>query len=250
MSLLEVEVNRVRTLLTSPPSAALDWKDLKTFPKTQHAGLILKSDMAVELGAPERPSAGLSLYSNDNASDSVHLIGRPLEALTGQSVSFAEIVILHGETVDAETFDQFGIRRQRLSDFPGWMVKSTGGKVWVRTAAIDGEMPSFDAAAATFIARVHDAFSQVTGVELWYVTECDELIAQLFEESRTLSEATQSLKEGVWKARGFDYKSCQLSGHCGGCADKKTCASVRGMEARVKIHRRQQSQPINSTSES
>ena len=250
MSLLEVEVNRVRTLLTARPSAALDWKGLPTFPKTLHAGLILKSDMAAELGAPELSSAGLSLYSNDTVSDSVRLIGHPLEELAGQSASFAEIVILHGETVDTETFYQFGIRRQRLSDFPGWMVKSTGGKVWVRTASIDGEVPSFEAAAATFIARVHDAFSQVIGVELWYVTEHDELIAQLFEESRTLSEATQSLKEGVWKARGFDYKSCQLSGHCGGCADKKTCASVRGMEARVKVHRRQQSQPINSTKKS
>lgn len=250
MSLLEVEVNRVRSLFTAVASADVSFEGQKTYPKTQHAGLILKSDMTAELGAPEQASAGISLYTNDNAQDSVHLIGRPLSELAHQSVSYAEIVILHGATIDAEAFYQFTLRRQRLSDFPGWMVKSTGGKVWVRTAAVDGVPPSFETAAATFITRIHDAFPQVTGVELWYVTEHDELVAQLFEESRTLSETTQSLKEGVWKARGFDYKSCQLSGHCGGCADKKTCASVRGMEARVKVHRRQQSQTLNSSNAS
>ena len=86
MSLLEVEVNRVQTLLTARHSAALDWKGLPTFPKTQHAGLILKSDMAAELGAPEQSSAGLSLYSNDTASDSVRLIGRPLEELSAEAL--------------------------------------------------------------------------------------------------------------------------------------------------------------------
>ena len=246
MSLLEAQVDRVRSLLTAAPSVELSLEGQATFPKTQHAGLILKADMAVELGAPDKAAASLSLYSNDSAPDSVHLIGQPLAALTGQSVSLAEIVILHGETIDAETFYQFSLRRQRLSDFPGWMVKSTGGKVWVRTAAVDGMAPTFEAAAATFIARIHNAFPQVSGVELWYVTEHDALVSRLFDENRSLSEAAQSLKEGVWKARGFDYKSCQLSGHCGGCADKKTCASVRGMEARVKVHRRQQAQTTNT----
>lgn len=246
MSLLEVEVSRIRALLDKEAARHLTIGGESVFSKTQHAGLILKTDMVTELGAPEQASAGISLYTNDDASDAVHLIGQPLSDLTRQSVSFAEVVILHGEAIDAETFYQFTLRRQRLSDFPGWMVKSTGGKVWVRTAAVDGTSPSFEAAAATFINRIHEAFPQVTGVELWYVAEHDDLVRRLFDESRALSEAAQSLKEGVWKARGFDYKSCQLSGHCGGCADKKTCASVRGMEARVKVHRRQQSQTINS----
>ena len=52
------------------------------------------------------------------------------------------------------------------------------------------------------------------------------------------NKVLREVKTGVWKERGFDYESCELSGHCGSCSDKKTCASIRKIQAKVNLVRR------------
>lgn len=237
MSLLEADVGVVRRLLNEQHPTSLDLSGERPAPKTAHAGLILKTETYAELGSPETSSAQLVLYSNEAGEDAARLIGPDLSRLSQNAASFAEVVILKGPSVDAETYYQFTQRHQRLFDAPGWMVKAAGGRLWVRAGRRD-PAPTFEAAAATLIARTHEAFPQVQGVEVWFITKNDPLVARLFERAQTLQTAARQIKENIWKARGFDYRSCQLAGHCGSCSDKKTCASVRQMQARVRIKRR------------
>lgn len=238
MSLLQAQVGRVRDVLAGFEARSLPLEGLTGFDKTLHAGLILKQDMTAELGAPETGSAQLALYSSETGGDCVRLIGKGLDGLKGMSVAFAVVAILKGEQLDQETYYRFVQRHQRLMDQPGWMVKMTGGKIWVRCAPAGGTQPSLELVARTFVDRIHQAFETVQGVELWFVTGNDGLVARLAQEAQDLAGAVRSIKEGVWKERGFDYDSCQLTGHCGQCADKKTCAGVHKIEARVKMNRR------------
>ena len=238
MSLFEALVEKVRTTLEGRgrPLAA-PAGDLPA-PRAS-SGLILKADAASELGSPEVTSALTLLYSNaDTAgSDLAQLIGKPLNEVSG-SVPFAMVVIVSGKNLDAETFYRLTLRLPRLADHPGWMVKADKARVWVRVAKT-ASPDALEVAAATLISRIHAAFEQIERVELYFVVDDGklvELLAPLAEESqKTLRE----VKTGVWKDRGFDYESCALSGHCGSCADKKTCASVRKIQARVNVVRRE-----------
>lgn len=238
MSLFEALVEQVRATLKGRGRPLAAPADELPAPRAS-SGLILKADAASELGSPEVDSALTLLYSNADTAkvDLAQLIGKPLSEISG-SVPFAMVVIVSGKDLDAETFYRLTLRLPRLADHPGWMVKADKSRVWVRiakTAAPD----ALEVAAATLISRIHAAFHQIERVELYFVVDNGklvELLAPLAEESqKTLRE----VKTGVWKDRGFDYESCALSGHCGSCADKKTCASVRKIQARVNVVRRE-----------
>lgn len=242
MSLLENYVDRVRSVLeplaaearTIPADASL------AVPKGRGAGLVLASDAVAELGSPEQSAAHLLLYSNTPAEDRVLLVGSDIESLSEQKVPFACVVILHGAGLTAEAYYQCVTRFPRYADLPGWQVRVAREKMWVRAAASDLGAPSFARAASTLIGRIKADFPAVETVQLWFVTGHESVVKALAAVAVEELEAARGIKENVWKERGFDYKSCQLAGHCGGCADKKTCASVRSMEARVKVHRRDQ----------
>lgn len=253
MSLFEALVEKVRTTLDgrgrtlSTPAGELP------SPRAS-SGLILKADAASELGSPEVASALTLLYSNADTdkADLAELIGKPLDEVSG-SVPFAMAVIVSGKDLDAETFYRLTLRLPRLADHPGWMVKADKSRVWVRvakTAATD----ALEVTAATLISRIHAAFQQIERVELYFVIDDGMLVEQLAPLAEESQKTLREVKTGVWKDRGFDYESCALSGHCGSCADKKTCASVRKIQARVNVvrreHRRIESQQGASSNES
>ena len=240
MGLLENEVSAVEKLLAPVRVQAvrLDVPQDATPVKGKGSGLILLKDTAAEFGNPQNTSAGLLLYTNEAGDGAVRLLGSDVPALVGKSVSFAMITVLHGRELTAENFYQIQTRFQRYADFPGWQVRVAKERIWVRAARIATGLPDFAFAAATFINRVKADFPTVESVDIWYVTENDDLVKALAATATTVLASSHAIKEGVWKERGFDYKSCQLAGHCGGCADKKTCASVRTMEARIRVNRR------------
>ena len=253
MSLFEALVEQVRaTLMGRGRPLAAPAGELPA-PRAS-SGLILKADAASELGSPEVDSALTLLYSNADTdkADLAQLIGKPLDEVSG-SVPFAMAVIVSGKELDAETFYRLTLRLPRLADQPGWMVKADKARVWVRvakTAAPD----ALEVAAATLISRIHAAFHQIERVELYFVVDDDKLVELLSPLAEESQKTLREVKTGVWKDRGFDYESCALSGHCGSCADKKTCASVRKIQARVNVvrreHRRIESQQGASSNES
>lgn len=244
MSLLQAQVEVTKQTLSAHTALKLSVEGVMPSPKTQRAGLILMSDTDLELGSPQTHSAQLSLYDNDAPSpdDQVFVIGKNVDALRGQSVSFAHVTFLHGIDINAETFYQFCQRYQRLLDQPGVMAKATAGKVWLRCAHSENNPICFEQIAATFIARTHEAFPAVKTIDTWFITDPEDLIQALETQAADLQSVLRSLKEGVWKDRGFDYKSCQLTGHCGNCSDKKTCQSIRKIESQVRLKRRQTQQ--------
>ncbi len=253
MSLFEALVEQVRaTLKDRGRPLAAPAGELPS-PRAS-SGLILKADAASELGSPEVDSALTLLYSNADTdkADLAELIGKPLDEVSG-SVPFAMAVIVSGKDLDAETFYRLTLRLPRLADHPGWMVKADKSRVWVRIAK-NAAPDALEVAAATLISRIHAAFPQIERVELYFVVDDGKLVELLSPLAEESQKTLREVKTGVWKDRGFDYESCALSGHCGSCADKKTCASVRKIQARVNVvrreHRRIESQQGASSNES
>lgn len=253
MSLFEALVEQVRaTLKDRGRPLAAPAGELPS-PRAS-SGLILKADAASELGSPGVDSALTLLYSNADTdkADLAQLIGKPLDEVSG-SVPFAMAVIVSGKDLDAETFYRLTLRLPRLADHPGWMVKADKSRVWVRIAK-NAAPDALEVAAATLISRIHAAFPQIERVELYLVVDDGKLVELLSPLAEESQKTLREVKTGVWKDRGFDYESCALSGHCGSCADKKTCASVRKIQARVNVvrreHRRIESQQGASSNES
>ena len=240
MSFFESELTELDALLAKNTLCALDVSNVETAATGARAGLILAGESALELGAPDVSSAFVTLYGNADKGDAVQITGNTLKACLGRHVPFALSVCLYGPEISAETFHQFMLRFQRLADMPGWMVKRDKTRVWIRVGRTNDPDAVLTRFCATLIARIHEAFACVRGVHITAVIDAPEAVQALAEKSDLWQQKLITLKAGVWKERGFDYKSCQLSGHCGACADKKTCASVRKIEARVKVHRREQ----------
>ncbi len=236
MSVLENLVGRIPALLEGRQAAELSCAGLPAAPVNRGAGLILENEAAAALGGEGVASARVLLYSNTPLEgDRVRVVGEMPR--TGAPESFAEVAVLHGAQVDAELFYQFSVRHQRLIDQPGVMVRNDKQHIMMRFSA-EGAERGFVGAAATFLARLHEVYPAVQGVELIFVVGDTALVEQLARINADSAQTMTALKEGVWKERGFDYRSCQLAGHCGSCSDKKTCASVRQMEAKVKLKRR------------
>ena len=241
MSLLEAEVVNIRELFEETPSRQISYDANQVVSSLRNAGLILREESTVELGCPqERPSARVLLYSNVPSGDLIHVVGEDTVVLQGRSVSFAQVVVITGKDLDAEGYYQFTLRHQRLLDQPGCMVKAMESNLWVRLATVDGEVPNLQRIGSTMIGRIHQAFPKVEGVEVYFIVNRDGLVMTLSGFARKVYEAANGIKEGVWKERGFDWKSCQLAGHCGNCSDKKTCVSVRKIEQKVRLKRRNQ----------
>lgn len=238
MGLLENFVDDAKAALEALSAESLAVYEGETPVKGKQSGLILLKDTVTELGNPDTVSAGMLLYTNREGTDGVHRVGPDVTALKGQSVPFAMMAVLHGKGLSAETYYQAVTRFQRLADFPGWQVRLAKGRIWVRAASVEGRVPDFSYAATVLTRRLKADFPTVEAVDVWFVTQSTETVKSLFSLVEKAQTSAAGIKEQVWKERGFDWKSCQLSGHCGGCADKKTCASVRTMEARIRVNRR------------
>ena len=239
MSVLESLVEEVTGLLSKETARELSLDGCDPVAPGQGSGLILESEAALTLGGPDVPSARLLLYSNDahEAGDAVRLIGELPSA--GGPVSFAEVAVLYGPEVDAEKFYQFTLRHKRLLEQPGVMVRSEHEHIWMRFAPEAAEA-GLAPVSATLISRIRSAFPQVQAVELWWVADQPGLAEKLGTMMQEASATTRGIVEGIWKDRGFDFKTCRISSHCGSCADKKTCSSVRQIEAKVKMKRRRE----------
>lgn len=240
MSLFEAQTAQLRKRLSGvSPLIALGWRSLADrLPEPQaRAGLILQTESFCELAAPGAASALALAYSNEPAHEGAWRIGTDLRELKGTNVDFGLIVVLSGKELDAQSFYQFTLRFPRLADHPGWMVKTDKTNIWIRIGG--NETNALELAAASLIDRIHKAFETVESVELYFVLNDKTLIDLIKPVAEDCQKALRELKTGVWQERGFDYESCQLAGHCGSCSDKKTCASVRKIQAKVKLVRKE-----------
>lgn len=240
MSTLENAVLELEALFPGEGARELGAGNLPPALAQKSAGLILESETALSMGGPGVPSARLLLYSSAPMpqGDRIVLAGSDLSELRG-TVPFAEAAVLHGKNVTAEVFYRFVQRHKRLLDQPGFMVKTMKDEIWCRADA-QAKQAGLAEISRRFLARVHEAFPEVEAIDLRWVTGHPEAVGQLADAARRCEETVTAIKAGVWKDRGFDYKSCQLAGHCGDCGDKKTCASVRQMEAKVRMKRRRE----------
>ena len=217
MSVLENLVAEIPAILADADPIDVSVAGEAAVPVNRGAGLILESESGACLGGEGVASARVLLYSNVPMpqGDRVRVIGRIPE--DGQPASFAEVVALHGAELNAEVFYQFGVRHQRLLDQPGVMVRNDKQHIMMRLGR-DAAKLGFAPIAATFLARIHEVYPAVEGVDLLFIVGEDALIEKFAELNRGSEQTVTALKEGVWKEMSIPRSSSLTSSSGSKCS--------------------------------
>ena len=190
---------------------------------------IVPADMCVvELGAPEKANANMTLWTTDASivmDGRISLAGPDMKPGVKVSWPYAQVAILAVE--DSNEVDPFMLEStQYLSNrLPGYMVRTVPGRLWARISE-DALKSGLDFArlGAALIATYRDDFPWVKAAEIIFVTHDDAHVKELdpiAAEARILLGKNKKLVlvgDGTYECEDLD---------CDNCDDKETCDEVR-----------------------
>ncbi|SDE55616.1 hypothetical protein [Sporomusa acidovorans] len=229
---------QIDSVMASECFQKLSLADVRTsyfLQKGRGSGIVLKSDMKIELGGCQ---ATFSIIVPSDIKDSgVFLCGEDLNT-TELSLPFGQIVKVAGHNFDEETYYLLGQALHGLMQVDGYMVKKSNQTFWCRIsnqAAKDGL--SFAALGEILIQRIKKRFANITNVQVFYLTSPTAQFQHWQSIAGKIYEFQKKIKESVWKNRGINVNECIKTGHCGKCSSKELCATARenGLEVANKL---------------
>ncbi|MBU0595821.1 carbon monoxide dehydrogenase [Candidatus Bipolaricaulota bacterium] len=202
------------------------------------SAIVLKSDTFLELGSPAWGSCVMTLYGEESEArrgDRITLVGPDIEESPSSQLPFGQVVIVRGDALTDEDYSDLVHRRIALQSLDGYMVRSTAGRIWSRIshdAARNGFC--FEILGAALIGRIKRQTARISSVEVAFVTSSADDVAELRPIAERAREASEAIKETVWRQRGVDIRSCGPGPHCGACDDEDTCLEIRKIGAERK----------------
>ena len=203
--------------------------DATGWPSVSDRSMILRSDMAYELGGGSLPALGVTLVTASKdlvPGDSVYLTGPDLPEITGDA-PFARIALVRvGEDTLGEGKKLYRAIRNleytRYHFYPeGFMLRVSSSKrresVRIGKEALKKGL-SFARTGSQMVASFH-THPEVEAVEIWYVTAKDFPYKKLDELSREGEKVTGTL----------DHMMQNLIMDCGVCGLKQVCDEVEGL---------------------
>lgn len=200
------------------------------------SNFVQKSDAQADLGGPAHSCVFLK-YTNDIEPDAIGYTEEDPE-----SQDLALYVRVSGEKIIDELFYLIIQNHRSYLKGAGIMVKGSGDELWIRVSkksplagtAFLGQL------AGILSYRLKKEFPEIQSVCAVFVRGRGKSYQAIRKASTAFFKKNEALKAKVWEERGFNFNECHVLGHCGKCADKKLCASVRRIgrlsEARRENH--------------
>ncbi len=191
-------------------------------------GIILRSDMFVELGNPAEGSSGFILWTEDSSlirDGHITLIGPDIPDLEGASVPFGQVVMIAGEKLDDEVQEKIE-EYQHISDYlEGYMVRSSSQSIWGRVSK-DSVAKGFsvETLGKALMINMKSNVPAIEAMEIVFVTSNKDDVKQLGEIAAEVDDIRKEIIKAVWKERGYDL-DCDLD--CSSCESKVTCDDIR-----------------------
>ena len=195
------------------------------FQKGSGTGLVLKSDMKMELGGCQ--STFSILLPSEITHSGIYLCGEDIDT-AAPSLPFGQIVKVAGQNFDEEMYYQLGQALPGLMQTDGFMVKKSNQAFLCRIskqAAKDGL--SFAALGEILMRRIKERFPAVTHVQVFYITSPSAPFQYWQSIAGEIAKAVKKIKESVWQRRGININDCLKPGHCGKCSSKELCDKAR-----------------------
>jgi len=191
-------------------------------------GIILRSDMFVELGNPAEGSAGFILWTEDNdliRDGHISVIGPDIPELEGSSRPFAQVMMLGGKDLNTELQEKIEEYQHISDNLEGYMVRSSSQSIWGRVSK-DAVAKGFnlEALGKALMITMKSNVPEVDAMEIIFVTSSKEDLKPLSEMAVKVDDARKAIIKAVWKERGYDL-DCDLD--CNSCEYKVTCDDIR-----------------------
>ena len=212
--------------------------DAMAFSFGPHAGrgVVLQRSAALELGADGR-SCGMILPTGDSGrvvDGRVSVYGPDADELIsaggGQEPSQAplgQVILVAGPSIEAADLSAFEDCLYTKDYIEGYFVRSSEGRIHSRIARKLADAGfGFRGLGSILTIMVKEACPSAESVEVVFVTEPGELLDELMAMRSDWLSRMHDARKDLWLEKGLDI-DCPAGGHCGQCADKDLCDSVR-----------------------
>jgi len=189
----------------------------------------------VELGGPQTAGSTFVMWTEDVSivSDGrITLVGPDVVEAKGGRLPFGQVTLVGGLALSKEIHPRLEREQYAAERVPGYMVRSTGGRIWSRVSreALDGGF-SLRLLGATIICHIRTKLPPVTAAEILFVTSSVEDVQNLERigaQVRKLSHdlRRERLKETAKETADGKYE-CESDISCEVCPDNEVCSEIR-----------------------
>jgi CO dehydrogenase/acetyl-CoA synthase beta subunit len=204
-----------------------------------NACIVLEEDTAVELGAPDKESLSITMWTSRGGTLSNRLLtyGPDFDRLIDRSVSYVQIIMLEFEDGSQAVEPDIGRIKNLTNKLAGFMTRSMLGKTWARIGKeLMNKGFSLYALGQCLHKAYIDAIPDIKGMDIVLITDRHDLIKTL----KPVSEAAKIISGDNTKFRWVSdgVVSCDEL-DCENCDDKATCDSINEMLAKRKAMKKQ-----------
>jgi CO dehydrogenase/acetyl-CoA synthase beta subunit len=204
-----------------------------TKPKGQRSSpLILKENTAVELGGPLTANSRFMLRTA-NASLVSHrkvtLIGPDIAQIRNGVYPFGQVIMVAGPSLNGQNRLKVERTLSVAEQIPGYMARSTGGKIWSRISleALDSGF-SLRSLGTSIVAHLAAALSDIlTAVELLFVTSSVADVHEMEKIGAQVRKLDHDLRRQRLTKTGESEYQCEAEISCEVCPDNVVCNEIR-----------------------
>ena len=193
--------------------------------------LVLRENTAVELGGPLSTSSRFMLWTDEPSllhDRSIVLVGPDIDEIDAGTHPFGQVTLVAGTSLGEHMRLEIEQAQGDAERVPGYMVRSTGGKIWSRVSheALARGL-SLRSLGAAIVGRLHASLSAVAAVEVLFVTSSVEDIESLERMGVQVRKISHDLRrERLRQATDGAYE-CQSLVSCEACSDREVCTEIR-----------------------
>jgi Zn ribbon nucleic-acid-binding protein len=202
--------------------------------KGKGTGLVLKSDMKLELGGSQNT---FSIICPSYITDSgVFLCGEDF-ATNARSLPFGLLIKVAGNSFDEEMHYQLSQVLHGMMQTEGYMVKKNNQAFLCRVSnkAIQNGL-TFAVLGEILIWRIKERFTAAEHVQVFYITSSTANFEAWHCIAQEMSQSLKNVQSAVWQSRGINMNECLKLGHCGKCSSKDVCDKARQIGLQVVTH--------------
>lgn len=191
-------------------------------------GIILRSDMYVELGSPAEGSTGFIVWTeNPNLirDGRTLLVGPDITEIDGGSRPFAQVIMLAGKKLGTELQERIEEYQHISDNLEGYMVRSSSRNIWGRISkeAVASGF-TMETLARALMITMKTGIPEIESMEIVFITSTKEDIQELDAIAEEVAAARKAVIKEYWKEKGYDLE-CELD--CNSCTSKETCEDIK-----------------------
>jgi len=205
--------------------------NIQRTPNHPSSPLILKENTAVELGGPQTAGSTFMIWTEDVSLISngrITLVGGDIAEASGGTLPLGQVTLVGGPTITKEIQPRLEREQYAAERVPGYMVRSTGGRIWSRVSfqALDDGL-SLSSLGATIIAHLRDKLPAVTAAEIIFITSSIDDVQNLERIGAQVRKLSHDLRRERLRETADGQYICENEISCEACTDNEVCSEIR-----------------------